>query len=470
MAIALRRRRFSAALAVSAATGWLPACQRADAEPRSTLLTPAQQQADLAQWRQAVLDRHPRFAGQARLDDALEAAFSAAQAGTRQPLGRQHALAAWALVNPAFRDAHTLLLPWLDGRSPDDAVRRLQFPFGVRLGADGLPRLRSRWQRASDGAVLPAGALLLAINGRGTPELMQTLTARSHGETAALRRHMLTLMWPQWLHAVLGFSGRFELKLRVDGAGALDLVVDAADRWQPVQGPPELPTLQPLAAGAAWLRVPSFDVDDDPGAFRRAVEAAFLQVRRAGVERLVVDVRGNTGGQSDAGAEIVRRFITRPVQLVARARERLNEDNNGWFGHRGAPGTMREFDLSREGLIEPLPEAKRYRGRVAVLIDELTYSAAILFATTMQDHGLARLVGHPTGGHANQTGNMMPTRLQHSGFTVFIATRDFIRPSGDLRVGPVVPDVVVDADVDTATPGEADLTVLRALRSLDRAG
>jgi hypothetical protein len=66
-----------------------------------------------------------------------------------------------------------------------------------------------------------------------------------------------------------------------------------------------------------------------------------------------------------------------------------------------------------------------------VLIDELTYSAAILFATTMQDHGLARLVGRPTGGHANQTGNMMPTRLRHSGFTVFIATRDFIRPSGD---------------------------------------
>ena len=77
------------------------------------------------------------------------------------------------------------------------------------------------------------------------------------------------------------------------------------------------------------------------------------------------------------------------------------------------------------------------------LIDELTYSAGILFATTMQDLKLARLVGRPTGGFANQTGNMMPTRLPGTGFTAFIATRDFIRPSGDERVLPVLPDLLL---------------------------
>ncbi len=37
-------------------------------------------------------------------------------------------------------------------------------------------------------------------------------------------------------------------------------------------------------------------------------------------------------------------------------------------------------------------------------------------------------------------------------------------------VVPVVPDIVVDADAEAAVPGEADLTVRRALQSLDRAG
>jgi C-terminal processing protease CtpA/Prc len=127
---------------------------------------------------------------------------------------------------------------------------------------------------------------------------------------------------------------------------------------------------------------------------------------------------------------------------------------------------MREFDLSREGLIEPLPEAQRFRGRVAVLIDEMSYSATILFATTMQDHRLARLLGRPTGGHANQTGNMMPTTLAHSGFTVFIATRDFVRPNGDVQPGPVVPDEIVREPAEpspAAQPGAPDATVQRAL-------
>ncbi len=463
------RRRLGAALAATAAFGLLPACQRAGAKPRSALLTPAQQQADLAQWRLAVLNRHPRFAGQVRLDDELEAAFAAAQARAAQALALQPLMASFARVNPAFRDAHTLLLPWLDGSAPGDAVRRQQFPFGVRLSADGRLRLRSHWRRERDGTDLVAGSPVLAINGMPAEALLQTLAACSHGETAALRRHMLTVMWPQWLQAVLGWSGRFQLTLGMAGGPDIELQLDEADRWQAVQSPPELPTLQPLAAGAAWLRVPSFDVDDDPAAFRRAVDAAFTQLLRDGADRLVVDVRGNTGGQSDAGAEIVRRFISRPVQPVARARERLNEDNNGWLGHRGAAGTMREFDLAREGLIEPLPEAQRYRGRVAVLIDEMTYSAAILFATTMQDHGLARLVGRPTGGHANQTGNMMPTRLAHSGFTVFIATRDFIRPSGNPSLGPVMPDAQVDAAVEAAAAlsgGSADAVVQRALAVL----
>jgi hypothetical protein len=336
----------------------------------------------------------------------------------------------------------------------------------VRLSADGRLRLRSSWRHERDGTQLAAGSSVLAINGIPAEALLQTLAASSHGETTALRRHMLTVMWSQWLQALLGWSGRFQLKLGLAGGTDIELLLDEADRWHPVQSPPELPTLQPLAAGAAWLRVPTFDVDDNPSAFSRAVEAAFTQLRRDDVDHLIVDVRGNTGGQSDAGAEIVRRFISRPVQPVARARERLNEDNNGWFGHRGAPGTMREFDLTREGLIEPLPMADRYRGRVAVLIDEMTYSAAILFATTMQDHGLARLVGRPTGGHANQTGNMMPTRLAHSGFTVFIATRDFIRPSGDRSLGSVVPDVQVDATAEAATSGGADAVVNRALVAL----
>jgi len=456
-----RRRLLMCAPALVAPLG---ACQRAGAAAETpTPLTPQQLQQDLSQWRQAVLDRHPRFHGQPRLDDALEAAFARAAVQLTQPMDRQTAFSALSQVNPHFADAHTLLMPWLSGQPPAGRQRDWRFPFGVKLAAGGRLQLRSSWRRGSDDHPLAAGSQLMAINGLATPDLLQQLLAHSHGETAALRQHMLTLMWSDWLLAVKGWQMPFTLQLRSQAEGPpTELTLRADDTWTPTRVAPELPTLHTLPDGTVLLKVPTFDVDDQTAAYSQALKLAFSQLRQQGQPRLVIDVRGNTGGQSDAAAELIRPFISRPAQQVSRARERLNADNNGWFGQHGAVGTVREFDLGREGLIEPLPPAERWRGRTAVLVDEMSYSATILFATTMQDLKLATLVGRPTGGHANQTGNMMPTRLQHSVFTAFIATRDFIRPSGDTRVRPLVPDITVE---ETGSDGD-DPVLQRALQVL----
>ncbi len=401
---------------------------------------------DLALWRQTVLERHPRWYGAQRLDADAEAAFARAHAALQRPMGRREAFGLMSQVNPWLRDGHTLLMPWLDGREPSTAERERRFPLGVDLAPDGSLRLRSHWQHAASGLDVKAGSALVSVNGHDTAALLARLEPHSHGETALLRRHLLTLMWPHWLHALLGWQDRFELRLRDPGGQERDAVWQAADPWRPNRVPPAHPTLTLLDAGTGWLRVPTLDVDDDPRAFSNALREAFAALRRSGATRLVIDLRGNTGGQSEAGAELLRPLLDRPVAQVSQARERLNDENNGWLGWRGAPGSMRELDVARDGTVQPLPAAERWRGRTAALVDELTYSAALLLAATLQDHRLATLVGRPSGGFANQTGNMMATRLPASGFTAFVATREFVRPGGDTRLRSLQPDIVVDGD------------------------
>ncbi|MDP3611202.1 MAG: S41 family peptidase, partial [Rubrivivax sp.] len=383
-----RRRLLMLAPALVAPLG---ACQRAGAAAETpTPLTPQQLQQDLSQWRQAVLDRHPRFHGQPRLDDALEAAFAHVAKQANTPMDRQAAFSVLSKVNPHFADAHTLLMPWLSGQPPAGRQKDWRFPFGVKLAAGARLQLRSSWRRGSDGHQLLAASEVLSINGTATQDLLQQLLAHSHGETAALRQHMLTLMWPDWLLAVKGWQMPFSLQLRPPAAGPdTEITLRANDTWTPTRVAPELPTLQTLPDGTALLKVPTFDVDDQAAAYSQALKSAFARLRQQAHPqrnpRLVIDVRGNTGGQSDAGAELIQPFISQPAQQVSRARERLNADNKGWFGQHGAVGTVREFDLGREGLIQPLPPAERWRGRTAVLVDEMSYSATILFATTMQD-------------------------------------------------------------------------------------
>lgn len=435
------------------------------AQSLETVIAPTVLREDLSFWRRAIFERHPRYHGAVSLESELEAAFAQVAAGLTQPLVRAQAWRQFARLNPLLKDAHSLLMPWPDGASPDDSQRRRQFPFGLALDVEGRLRLRSHWRRAGDGVELPARAAVLSINGLDTDELLRRLEPYSHGETAALRRHMLSLMLPQWMHAVLGWRDRFELSLAGSVGGASRAVwVAAEDRWTSARQPAWMPTWRVLTDEVALLRVPTFDVDENPAAFAAAVDTAFRAIRARSVSRLIVDVRGNTGGQSDAGAQVLSRFLDRPARQASRARERLNVDNNGWLGWRGKPGTLREFDLGREALVEPAPAAERFQGKVAVLIDEMTYSAGILFATAMQDLKLATLIGRPTGGRANQTGNMVLLRLPGTGLSGYIASREFVRPSGDLRVAPVQPDIVFDtAAADTAADTAADRVLERAV-------
>jgi hypothetical protein len=419
--------------------------------PPSNLLPMAALKADLTVWRRAVLDRHPRYHGQTMLEAPVEAAFAAAAASIEGALTHAQAFRIFGRINPTFRDAHTLLLPWLSGEEPGDAERASQFPFGAAIAPDERLRLRSSWRNETSGETLARETEILAINGVATPDLLARLVAYSHGETAKLRIHMLGVMLPGWLDAVMGWRDRFAITLA--GATAPTTLQWAKGApWKPVENSKaaEMPRIEWLGADAALLRVPTFDVDEDPEAYNRAIDHAFASINARGVSRLIIDVRGNTGGQSDAGARVIQYVLDRPAAQVSRARERMNDENSSVLGYRGPAGSMREFVVDDE-LIQPAPADARFKGRVAVLIDELTYSAGILFATTTQDRGLATLVGRPTGGFANQTGNMMPTRLPATGFTAFIATRDFIRPSGDRRVAPVQPDIVVSDGASEAT-------------------
>ncbi|MBJ7440041.1 MAG: hypothetical protein JHD35_13570 [Sphingopyxis sp.] len=448
-----RRQVVAGAAAVAAAAGtagFVGFAAEPSPAPPSGPLPMAALKADLAVWRRAVLERHPRYYGQTMLEAPVETAFRTAAASIEGALTREQAFRLFARINPTFRDAHTLLLPWLSGEEPGGAERASQFPFGADIAPDGRLRLRSSWRNETSGETLAQGTEILAINGLATPDLLARLLAYSHGETPKLRMHMLSVMLPGWLDAAMGWRDRFAITL-AGAAAPTTLQWTKGARWAPVENSKaaEMPRVEWLGADAALLRVPTFDVDEAPDAYNAAIDQAFAAINARHTQRLIIDVRGNTGGQSDAGARVIQYVLNRPAAQVSRARERLNDENNGVLGYRGATGSMREFVVDDE-LIQPVPADARFKGRVAVLIDELTYSAGILFATTMQDRGLATLVGRPTGGFANQTGNMMPTRLPATGFTAFIATRDFIRPSGDRRVAPVQPDIIVNDSASEA--------------------
>ena len=436
------------------------ACQRGPSVDLATTFTPQQLQEDVAHLIYNLEQRHIDFYQRANRDSVLHMR-ERVMAQLDRPMNRTEFFRVVGQLNPYFRDAHCLVFPLIEEADEQKENGQPPFPFHVVIDETGALRPERTYERASDGAQINKTWRIESINGIAADEILNTIERYSHGETKLLRRYMTTLLFADWLFTLYGWAGAFEIIF--DKADA-PLRTQPGDSWKSLENNiVQYSRLEVLENEIGYLRLGSFDVDEHEDAYETFVEQAFDSLRNQNIHKLIIDVRGNTGGQSDAGALVLQYLTDRKLSQVSTAYDRIHEGNAGWLNYRGKPGIVKELDLSEDDLIKPIDSGKRFDGKTVVLFDEMTYSAGIIFITIVQDHKLARTIGRPTGGFANQTGNIEAFRLPHTQLLVYAPARKFVRPNGNASVHVVTPDVVV-ARPDTTI--EADHVLLQALEEL----
>jgi carboxyl-terminal processing protease len=205
--------------------------------------------------------------------------------------------------------------------------------------------------------------------------------------------------------------------------------------WEEAPGPPAAPIVSWTSLDddtgyvrvAAWVAGP--DTDD-------ALETALTELR--GRERLVLDLRGNPGGN---------------LVLASRTRDRFLRDRTELGSIRysiGGGELSRSFPL----LAEPADGVERWAGRLLVLTDALTFSSSEDFLLGLQGLEHVKVVGGPTGG-----GSGRPRALRLlPGMTLTISTALTYD-----RVGRCVEGVGIPVDVVVSGSDEEVLAAARAL-------
>ncbi len=406
-----------------------------------TQLAPAALREDVDALIAGVSQRHPDFAGYAAQAE-LAALANHIKAELTRPLSRLEFYRKVGQLSHLFHDGHSFLLWPYPEYEALKAQGERPFPLQVRLKPDGL-YIAAGYRH--DGQIISAGSKVLSINGRPVAELFAKAQQYVGGETRLLREAMVAEWFPVMLWAVFGFISDFDLQLERDGQSQ-QVLISRQQQWQPQQAAQESPTaglrLSWPASDVAYLYVDSFDVD--PAEFTEALAQQFRQISAKTPHSLIIDIRHNTGGNTDTAAELARYLADRPFRLVSQVTEKLNADNRGWFGYKGEAGELRVADW--DDWLEPVPQSERYQGEVYVLIGPATYSAAIVFATALQDQGFGRLAGQATGGFANQTAQGNLFNLPHSQLRAYVATRLLRRPSAAAQTAPVQPDLPLSAE------------------------
>jgi C-terminal processing protease CtpA/Prc len=169
--------------------------------------------------------------------------------------------------------------------------------------------------------------------------------------------------------------------------------------------------------GLGLLSVSTFG---DPGggepSFPELLARSFAQLREAKVENLVLDLRGNGGGEDMYGALLVSYLSAESFGYFDRIE--VTEDYAQFGETLRRDG--RRLMLSHDGLQVQEPAQDRFTGKVYLLIDGWTFSTAADVATVAHHNGLATFVGEETGGgyDGNTSGVSGDIALVHSGFGV----------------------------------------------------
>jgi carboxyl-terminal processing protease len=131
---------------------------------------------------------------------------------------------------------------------------------------------------------------------------------------------------------------------------------------------------------------------------------------------IVLDLRYNPGGEADVAKKVGDLFFSEKTSLGA-FRDRNGKEMTFKFGNKSA-----------------------YRGRLIVLIDHGSHSAAEVFAKTVQETGRGIVVGETSGGEVVAGG----TYKLPSGFSLHLAIMDYHSVKGVRLEGVgVQPDVPV---------------------------
>ncbi len=182
----------------------------------------------------------------------------------------------------------------------------------------------------------------------------------------------------------------------------------------------------------------------------RELDDALWKLHRAGMEALVLDLRGNPGGYLTTAIEISDRFL--PAGTIVTTRGRTDEDNSR----------------------ETAQYAQTWKTPLVVLIDHASASASEIFAAAIQENGRGLIVGETSYGKGTvQT--LFPLSSVTAGLR--LTTAKFYSPDGRSMAGAgVTPDLSVrtggsddDAEMlSTALEAARDPRVQAMARSVNR--
>jgi C-terminal processing protease CtpA/Prc len=344
---------------------------------------------------------------------------------------------------------------------------------------------------------IAVGDELVTLDGKPLRTLLPLLGEYVSADNPYLRDTLMEHQFPRLIWQLWGAKQQFKLRIVKTDGSQRTVQVTAISRTQTEAALMQQPASFELSWDKrearmiddklAYLRPGPFYNNDaaandpwDNRSFVRFIDDAFRSFRKAGAQRLLIDLRDNPGGDNSFSDAMVAWFATKPFKFcsafriklseaaIASNAKRLPDAPPDSISHRLAAayaahkiGDNFDFDMP----IAMPRQGERFAGKVYMLINRHSYSNTVNVAALAQDYRFARILGEETSDLASTFGAMEQFSLVRTGIVVSFPKALIIRPSGDRKARGVIPDIEIQTPIVTS---EKDVVLQRAVAWLQK--
>ncbi len=357
-----------------------------------------------------------------------------------------------ARVLTLFNDAHTGL-DWFSDNLLPYLIPAKYFSLETQLIGGDLVLLKG------DGKELNKGDKILSINQMSASELYCESMSRIAGESHFRNEMSGSIFFPLYL-VMEGVQPPYELVLFDGRTISYDVSINIQDLIGRLSDEEASNySFKILERNIAYI---NYEKCENYEAFRVFLKKTFREIQEKNIDKLIIDIRNNSGGNSSLN-DLLLPYITKRKyrQMTGRywkvSRDMKEEMNDSLYIQAFGSDFIKEYRSRPDGSILKKKSCKKtkpqkpeyfFEGKSCMLIGPKTFSSANMLADAVKEFKLTTLIGQPTGELTNDFGEQIERVAPRSGLRYKIAVAYDIGASGDAdEVRTVMPDIRVEGDV-----------------------
>ncbi len=247
---------------------------------------------------------------------------------------------------------------------------------------------------------------------------------------------------------------------------------------------PDLPTssdqlwkLEFWENNTAYLQLGTFDVFQLSFEWKEFLNNAFKEIKKGKSENLVLDIRGNEGGQDEIllflGEHLTtvpftpfqRKDLVRYQKISDEIEPYLTTWDNSYFDLTKItqPFDSEYYAFNKQEPLVVKASSNGFKGDTYLLINAANSSATFYFAEIAKENKLATLIGETTGGSQKglNGGTMFFLRLPNSQIEIDLPIIGAF--SDEKPYGGIIPDIIVAQSIEDIING-ADQVIIETQR------